>query len=141
MRVILDTNVVISGFLWPGVCTQLFALAVDGQLALFTSQELIDELSGVIGRRKYKEVIARTGFTAAQLIKQYRRLVYSVSTKKFSRQICRDADDDAVLACALAAEANLIVTGDKDLLVLHPFQDIPILTPASAIKILAANAQ
>lgn len=50
----------------------------------------------------------------------------------FTQQICGDADpdDDAVLSCALGARANLIVTSDKDLLVLHPWRDIRILNSA-----------
>ena len=138
MKVILDTNVVISGFLWPGICSQLFDFAASNHISIFSSQELIDELDEVIHRKKYVHDITRTGFTTAQLVKQYRRLAEIIPTKKLTQQVCRDADDDAVLACALAAQANIIITGDKDLLVLHPFRDIPILPPASAIKILAA---
>jgi len=48
--------------------------------------------------------------------------------------VCRDPDDDAVLACALAAQADLIVSGDADLLVLKQFQNIRIITPAEAVK-------
>ena len=50
-----------------------------------------------------------------------------------------DADDDAVLTCALAAHAEIIVTGDKDLLVLHPWRDIDILNPAEAVRRAVAN--
>ena len=48
--------------------------------------------------------------------------------------VCRDPDDDAVLACALAAQADLIVSGDEDLLILKEFQHIPIITPAQAMQ-------
>jgi putative PIN family toxin of toxin-antitoxin system len=54
-------------------------------------------------------------------------------------QIVRDPDDDHVLACALAARADLIVTGDSDLLTLLNYQDIPIVTPAEALRRLAAQ--
>jgi predicted nucleic acid-binding protein len=47
--------------------------------------------------------------------------------------VCRDPDDDAVLALALAAQADLIVSGDEDLLALRHYQDIPILNPAQAV--------
>ena len=48
-----------------------------------------------------------------------------------------DADDDVVIATAIAAGARLIVSGDSDLLVLHPFRGVPILTPAEAIKLVS----
>jgi predicted nucleic acid-binding protein len=50
--------------------------------------------------------------------------------------VCRDPDDDAVLACALAAQADLIVSGDDDLLVLKQFQEIRIVTPTQAVKMI-----
>jgi predicted nucleic acid-binding protein len=61
-------------------------------------------------------------------------LVDLVTAPALSLTVCRDADDDAVLACALAARADLIVSGDKDLLVLQAFQGIPILTAAQALQ-------
>jgi len=51
--------------------------------------------------------------------------------------VCRDPDDDAVLACALAAQVDLIVSGDADLLVLEQFEGIRIVTPAQAVKMIS----
>ena len=51
-------------------------------------------------------------------------------------RVCRDPDDDAVLACAVSTKADYIVSGDKDLLVLNEFEDTPILTVAHTLKIL-----
>jgi putative PIN family toxin of toxin-antitoxin system len=141
MRVVLDNNVVISGFLWPGVCTRLFDFAIDGHISLFTSKELIDELGEVIHREKHASSVARTRRSAKELVKQYQRLAEMVSAKKFTQQICRDADDDAVLACALAAKADIIISGDKDLLALHPFRNIPILSPANAVRLLQRDTE
>lgn len=134
MRVVLDINVVMAGFLWPGPCTQFFELANAGQIQPFTSQELLEEINEVLHRPKHAHHVARTGFTAKQLVSEYRRFAKCIPSQKFTQQICRDADDDAVLVCALAAQAKMIVTGDNDLLVLHPFQGIAILNPAQAIQ-------
>jgi predicted nucleic acid-binding protein len=54
-------------------------------------------------------------------------------------RVCRDADDDLVLAAALAAKADAIVTGDQDLLVLKRFKGIPILNPRDCLALLAAD--
>jgi uncharacterized protein len=59
-----------------------------------------------------------------------------VAAQQLDKQISRDADDDVVLACALAARADFIVTGDDDLLVLKSFNGIPILSVAQAIKMV-----
>jgi len=141
VRVVLDSNVVLAGFLWPGICTQFFELANAGHLEPFTSRDLLDEISDVLHRPKHAQHVARTGFTARQLVSQYQRFAKRIPVQKFTQQICRDADDDAALACALAAKAELIITGDKDLLVLHPWRDVQILNPADALQRLAAGSQ
>lgn len=57
-----------------------------------------------------------------------------MTARQLDAQVSRDADDDAVLACALAARADLVVFGDDDLLSLHAFNGIPIVTTAQAVK-------
>ena len=137
MKVVLDTNVLISGFFWKGTPYQLIELAEHGLIRLFTSDILLAELHGILSQPKHARTIAVGEFSIDDIMRRYQKVAVVVPTKKFTQQICRDADDDAVLACALAANANMIITGDKDLLVLHPFQDIPILTPAAAAKLLS----
>lgn len=139
MRVVLDSNVVLAGFLWSSACTQFFELANAGVIEPYTSRELLDEINDVLHRSKHAQHVARTGFTAKQLVNQYRRFAKRIPAQKFTQQVCRDADDDDVLACALAANASMIITGDKDLLVLHPWRGIQILNPASALQRLGVN--
>jgi putative PIN family toxin of toxin-antitoxin system len=78
--------------------------------------------------------------SAKQLVANYKRFAQIIPTRKLTEQVCRDADDDAVLACALAAQASLIVTGDKDLRVLHPWRDIHILNPPEALRFIEKEA-
>jgi len=63
-----------------------------------------------------------------------RRLAELLDPPLLAEPICRDPDDDHVLALAIAAHADVIVTGDQDLLVLKTFQGIPILTPVQALE-------
>lgn len=128
-----------AGFLWPGICTRFFDLANSGQIDCFTSSDLIAEIDEVLHRKQHAQHVARTGLTAKQLVAHYRRFAQLIPARKFTVQICRDADDDAVLACALGAQARLIVTGDKDLRVLHPWRDIHILTPPDALRLIEAQ--
>jgi predicted nucleic acid-binding protein len=66
-----------------------------------------------------------------------RQLIEVVEPAPLPQPVCRDPDDDEVLALALAARAELIVSGDNDLLVLQQFEGIPIVTPAQALALVA----
>lgn len=120
--------------LWKGTPGQSLALARDGEIRLYTSAALFQELREVIHRRKFAKQMERTGRTADDLIRDYRRLVQRVRSRQMTKRISRDAEDDAVLACALAARANLIVSGDDDLLALETFRGIEIITPAQLAR-------
>ena len=72
--------------------------------------------------------------SAAEHVQDYRRLAYLVEPQPLSAPASRDPDDDHVLACALAARADLIVTRDLDLLDLKTYQNIPILAAADAVR-------
>jgi len=133
-RLVLDTNVVVSAFLWQGTPGRLIELAGEKEVQLFTSRALLDELAATLAKKKLAKYVAATGLTAEQMLANYRRIVTMVTARPLEQQVSRDIDDDAVLACALAAKATLIVSGDDDLLVLKSFNGIPILNAAQAIK-------
>jgi putative PIN family toxin of toxin-antitoxin system len=140
MRLVVDTNVLVSAFLWQGTPGRLLELAAETQIELFTSRALIDELSEVLHRKKLAKRVKATGLTAAQMVRLYSgRLARIVTARKLVNPASRDADDDAVLACALIAGADLIVSGDDDLLALKHYQGIPIVTPAQAIQRIEAD--
>ena len=136
MRCVLDTNVLVSGLLWHGNPARLIELAGEGEIQLYTSRPLLEELTDVLHRRKFAKAILATGFTVAQILSHYRRVAYRVTPVPMNQQFSRDLDDDQVLACALAAKAKLIASGDKDLLILKSFSFIPIVTAAEAVKII-----
>ena len=138
MKLVVDTNVLVSAFLWKGTPGQLIELAGEKECRLFTSRVLIDELAEVLQRKKLAKQVQATGFTAAQMLRNYQKLATTVTARRLAQQVSRDADDDAVLACALAAQVDLIVSGDDDLLVLKQFQEIRIVTPAQAVKMISS---
>lgn len=135
-RLVVDTNVLVSAFLWQGTPGRLIERAGDKEIRLFTSRALLDELNAVLHRKKLARAVAATGLTAAAIMKNLRKLAMVVTTRQLTAQISRDADDDAVLACALAARADLIVSGDDDLLVLGSFRATPIVTAAQALALI-----
>lgn len=115
--------------LWKGPPGQVLSLARSGKISIYASRTLLDELSEVIRRPKFSVYVSRTGRTADALVRDYRRLTLRVRNSQLTKRISRDADDDAVLACALAARADLVVSGDDDLLSLKEFHRIEIVAP------------
>jgi putative PIN family toxin of toxin-antitoxin system len=129
VRVVVDTNVVVSAMLWKGMPGEVLSLARDGRIRIYASKVLLDELGEVIRRRKFAKQLQRIGRTAAQLMRDYRRLTLRARSRRMRKRFSRDADDDAVLACARVVRAELIVSGDDDLLSLGAFRGSEIVTP------------
>ena len=140
MRVILDTNIVISGLLWGGMPRKLLDLGMDDKISLFTSSLLLDELASVLKRDKFTTILASQNISPTFLMQRYGLLAKLVITQNIKR-IVRDIDDDLVIATAVAAQANLIVSGDNDLLALHPYQKISILNATDAVNHIKTKEQ
>ena len=133
-RLVLDTNVLVSAFLWRGLPGRLIELAGEREIQVLTSRVLLDELAATLIKKKLAKYVAATGLTADQMLAGFKRLATFVSARRLDERVSRDADDDAVLACALAARADFVVSGDDDLLVLGNFNSIPIVSVASAVR-------
>lgn len=138
MRIVADTNVVASGLLWGGNPEKILIAAREKRVTLYTSPALIAELEEIVGRRKFVKPLAKAGSSAEQLVGDYLALVEIVVPRHVPK-VARDPDDDQVLAAALAAQADLIVSGDGDLLTLGIFQGIPIITAAGAVERITAR--
>jgi putative PIN family toxin of toxin-antitoxin system len=113
MRIVADTNTVLSGLLWQGPPRRLLDLARQRAFTPCTSLTLLAELAEVIGRDKFAQRVRAAGLSAAELLQDYERLAEIVEPTPLPAPVSRDPDDDHVLACALAAQAELIVSGDK----------------------------
>lgn len=139
MRLVVDTNLLVSAFLWQGTPGRLIELAAEKEILLFTSRALLDELAATLGKKKLAKPVLATGLTADQMLRNYRRLATLVTARQLAQRVSRDADDDAVLACALAARADLIASGDDDLLTLKHFRGIPIAAPTQALPVIEGS--
>ena len=141
MHVVLDTNILVSGLLWGGPPRQILVAARTQKLTLSTSQALLDELHIVFQRRKFMMRFQIVGMTANEMIIEYAALARIVTPAPLPAPVCDDPDDDAVIACAVAASADVIVSGDDDLLRLGSYSTIQIITAAELLQRLAAIAQ
>ena len=130
MRVVADTNTVISGLLWHGAPRQVLEAAREGAMNLFTSAILLAELEDVLSRGKFSERLALAGVSPHELVLGYAALALVIEPAIIAPVIAADPDDDAVLACAIAARAEAIVSGDSDLLSLQEYKGIRILGAA-----------
>jgi putative PIN family toxin of toxin-antitoxin system len=135
VRLVLDTNTALSGLLWPGGPPgRLIDAAEIGRIELCSSPALLAELIDVIGRDKFAQPLAKRGIAAAALFDGYAALVRLVTPAHVPRVIERDPDDDHVIACALSARADWIVSGDRHLLDLgRSFHGVRILKAAEAV--------
>jgi len=132
MRLVLDTNVVIAAVMGAGPPSRLIELATEGAIDLFSSDTLIAELANVLSRTHVTRRLARKGRTSTEVLTLYEDLAERIIPAEIARTVS-DPDDDAVLACALAASVDLIVSGDADLLNLKHYQHITIVSPAQAL--------
>lgn len=130
MRVLLDTNVLFAAFVTHGVCAGLYEECLL-QAEIVVSNHILTELA--------EKLVSKGKFTkreANQVLRAVRKDTELVSPAPLAQPICRDPDDDWVLATAVAGKADVIVTGDKDLLVLKRFQGIPIVAPRGFLELL-----
>ena len=137
MRVVLDTNIVVTGLLWQAAPRRMLDAARDKRITLDTSSVLLDELDDVLSRQHLASVIAANLASPKFPMQRYAMLAQLVVPAQIGRVVVKDIDDDAVIACALAAQADLIVSGDAHLLNLKHYQGTSIIDAAEAMRTLS----
>ena len=142
MRLVVDTNTIISGSLWQGPSARLISAALGGQARMCLSLPMLLELQETLQLPKFAARLAGQGETSESLIKRFRAACHETVPAQITAPAgLRDPDDIHVLACAVAAKADAIVTGDKDLLSLKSFEGIPILKTREALEKLGVAAE
>jgi uncharacterized protein len=131
VRVIIDTNVLISGTFWSGKPKILLNKARRGEITSVTSEILLNEMKEILTR---EDKPFRLSESEADRIVSSIRDISDVTLPKSKVSVCRDEDDNRVLECALDGNAGYIVTGDTDLLDLREYQGIYILNVADFLR-------
>ncbi|GJL56228.1 MAG: PIN domain-containing protein [Nitrospirales bacterium] len=126
-RVVLDTNMLVSRLLTPGsVPAQAVHKAIQ-EADILMSEATVAELADVLNRKKFDD------YVSVEDRQKFLRLLIKVVDMvpiNTTVSVCRDPKDNMFLELAINGEANIIVTGDDDLLALNPFRNIEIVTPA-----------
>jgi putative PIN family toxin of toxin-antitoxin system len=139
IRVVFDTNVIISGCLWSGAPRQALYAAYEGNAKLLISEAMVDELKDVLGRPKFAKRLELLKKSAEQVLTEHLRFTDVIEVQSIPATILADPDDDQVLACALSGNADFIVTGDVHLLDLESHKNIPIISVNTFLERIAKD--
>lgn len=132
IQVVLDTNVIISGLIFFGPPRLVLKHVIEGDIILCISEEIINEVKGVLEEKKFNYPPEITAIIRRELIS----ISKLINPRKKLKIIEKDPKDNMVLECALEGQVDYIVSGDTHLLELKRFQDITIVKPSDFIKIL-----
>ncbi len=125
MRAVFDTNVLVAAFATEGICSKILTRGRKKQFHLIACPIILHEFERVL-TKKFSATISE----ARSALKIVSEAMHSIVLSSQSEHgVCRDPDDDAILACAFEARADYLVTGDMDLLELKIFKGIRIVTP------------
>jgi len=130
-RVVLDTNVLVSGILFEGNEAKILRSAEEGRIAVFLSLEILEEFVDVLSRKKF-QLTAQEVLTATEYILSFVKIKEPARAVKIG---IRDPEDLKFFACAKRSRAHFLVTGDKDLLAVRTFDGTQILTPAKFLSL------
>ncbi|MBU0571017.1 MAG: putative toxin-antitoxin system toxin component, PIN family [Candidatus Omnitrophica bacterium] len=134
LKVVIDTNVFISGLLNSPSCRYIIKLLGAAKLTLIISPWILDELIGVISRPKFRNAITRE--TAEKIIEMISIQAVLVNPSREFDVIEDDPADNRFIDAAIEANADFIISGDRHLLDLKTFHDIRVITPAQFLKTL-----
>jgi len=133
LRVVLDTNVLVSAIQFPsGTAATLFDALGSDWYVLISSPAIVKELASIL-----RETFAWQESAVQRALRLTVRKAEIVNPTSIPDAVPHDPDDNHIVACALAGRADLIVTGDKDLLRLKEYQGIPIVRTKSMVRTLS----
>lgn len=135
IKAVIDTNVWISSLLASGPPRAIVQALARNEFTLITADELVDEFVRVASREKFAALITKENAEVLLLMIEEKAIYTNVSAVP---ALSRDPKDDVYLACAKAANADYLVTGDRDLLVLKEHSGTRIVTPAEFLDVLTA---
>jgi len=141
IRAVVDTNILVRAMIKPdGTVGPVLRRLRDGDYLLLYSEPLLAELADVLNRPRIRD---KYGLTQEDIEAVLALILLRGEPVNPTRRIdeCRDPKDNMVLEAAISARADAIVSGDEDVLTLHPFEGIPIIRPVDFLAMLNKEAQ
>ncbi len=137
MKVVVDSNVAVSGLLWAGPPNRILKWGRDGMLAILGCVETTDEVRRVLQYEKFSARLAHLDTTPNEAFAYFINLIAFVPTPQYIHPVIpEDPFDNIFLSLAIENKAHMIISGDKHLLDLTEYNDIQIVTPSEAVYIL-----
>ncbi len=133
-RVVLDTNTLSSGLLWDGNESMVIEKAEKKEIKLFISYQMLEELEGVLKRKKFSKKLEGKEYTVEKAVAKIALIATLIEPNVDIDIIKEDPDDNKVLECAVSARATVIVSGDSHLLNLNNYAGIQIISTVDFIK-------
>ena len=131
LKVVIDTNVYISAIFWNGNPRKIIELGRDGKIEIYTSKDIIGEISDVL-MRKFK----LESYDVERILIDFSSFTILVNPIQSLKIIKQDPDDDKFIECAVSCDADYIISGDRHLINLKEYKDIRILNPLEFLLII-----
>ena len=135
MKIVLDTNVVLSAFFFGGFPGQLLESVVQGKAAVYATREIVEEYEAAVAKMRARK---QDNFSENLLLPIIARL--HIVEPKSRGALCRDPHDDKFIACAMAANAAFIVSDGKKVSFVGPYRSTKIMTAEAVCRLLALCA-
>lgn len=136
IKLVLDTNIFISGFLWEGNEAELIRKIERKEAINFINPEILLEIEKVINRDKFKELLIKANLTADEILQKIISISHIVVGPEMRENIIKaDPTDDKFIECAINAKADYIVSGDRHLLDLREYRNIKMVTTSEALEL------
>lgn len=136
IKVVLDTNILVSSLLFQGKLAGIVRLWKEGRIIPLFSRDTFYEFKTVLEYPKFSLSLQHRKNIIEEEILPYIEVVEIIDPVT---GLCRDPDDDKFIACAVSASADFIVTGDKDLLAIGRYKSVKMISGSALLKILEAN--
>ena len=139
MKIIIDTNVTISGLLWGGAPNQILKLCRNGIVRILECDETLNEVKNVLKLSKFSNRLSMLGTTSVEVFSYFMNLItYVPSPESIPDVIQQDPFDNIFLGLASENSATLIVSGDRYLLEFESYSGIQIVTPNEAVSVISS---
>ena len=136
LKIVLDSNVWISGLIWEGKPGQILRAAQYNKLRILISEEIIAEISRVLKYPKLKNDYEPAGLSREDIIALIVKLAIVIQVTEKVDVVYEHPADNKFIECALAGKANYVITGDKHILKIGAYKKIKILTVSDFLQIL-----